>query len=143
MIGHCLIRNVPSLLGVPRRVLVAQHQRAVGERPQPAPLERRPQTEDLLDQRDGSGVPLPNDAARELVLDLAAAVVQLLDEKGAPYGGRPIRVSAAENESYVTLTYEKGRTSVRWTPGPGPEEKLTLALEEVPTTRVTVTAKLK
>ena len=70
-------------------------------------------------------------------------VVQLLDEKGAPYGGRPIRVSAAGNESYVTLTNEKGRTSVRWTPGPGPEEKLTLALEEVPTTRVTVTAKLK
>ena len=70
-------------------------------------------------------------------------IVLLSDEKGAPYAGRGLRVSAAGSDEYLVTTNEKGRVSVRWTPGTGPEEKLTLALEEAPTVKVTVTAKVK
>ena len=70
-------------------------------------------------------------------------VVLLSDEKGAPYAGRQVGVSAVGSEAYLVTTNEKGRASVRWTPGTGPEGKITLTLEEAPTVTVTVVAKVK
>jgi hypothetical protein len=93
----------------PRRIArtVAQAQRAVGSRAEPAPLEALARLEDLRDQRLGLQVALRVTARRVLVLDLGAALVEL----ARPASGSTRKRSMGSKPAMTTIDFFASRAT--------------------------------
>jgi hypothetical protein len=79
-VRHPHARRRVAQLGVEVRVLLRELERRLGDKAQAPPLEVGPELEDLGHALEGLQVPLPEHDPAVLVLDLAAALVELAHE---------------------------------------------------------------
>ena len=80
VVGNGCVAELPAALGIPVGEGFADLERAVGDGAEAAPFEAVAEFEHFLDQGLGLGVAAARDGAAELVLDLAAAFVELADQ---------------------------------------------------------------